>query len=62
MSTAADNYKVSDYDYVTSSIGNAVFSGLSMEQLWSCVSLSSTREELDAAVKATSDLIKLLKS
>ncbi len=43
---------ITDYNYITSSIGNAHFSGLSFEQLWSCVSLSYTREELDAAVSA----------
>ena len=47
-----ENFIITDYNYITSSIGNAHFSGLSFEQLWSCVSISYTREELDAAVSA----------
>jgi hypothetical protein len=43
---------ISDYNYIGSSLGNAYFSGLPFEQLFSCVLLSSTREELDAAVSA----------
>jgi len=45
--------KIEDYDYIGSSIGNAYFSGVSFEELWDCVSLSKTREELDAAVEIT---------
>lgn len=44
---------ISDYNYITSSIGNAIFSGLSMEQIWSCISLARNREQLDAAIEAT---------
>ena len=47
-----DNFKITDYNYIGSSVGNAYYSGLSFDQLWSCVSLSYTREELDAAVAA----------
>ena len=53
--------EITDYNYIGSSIGNAFFSGLSFEQLWSCVPLSENREQLDAAVSATitmNDLIK----
>jgi hypothetical protein len=46
-------YEITDYNYIGSSIGNAYFSGLSFDQLWSCVALSSNREELDNAVDAT---------
>jgi hypothetical protein len=45
--------KISDYNYIGSSVGNAFFSGVTFEQLWDCVSLSSTREELDDAVSTT---------
>ena len=45
-------YKISDYDYITSAIGNGIFSGLSMDQLWSCILLSKNREQLDAAITA----------
>jgi hypothetical protein len=45
--------EISDYDYIGSSIGNAFFSGLSFEELWNCVSISNTREELDAAIDIT---------
>lgn len=47
-----ENFKIRDYDYITSSVGNAYFSGLSFGELWSCVSLCYTREELDAAISA----------
>jgi hypothetical protein len=53
------DFKISDYDYIGSSIGNAFFSGVSFEQLWDCVLLSQTREELDAAVTATIRLNEL---
>jgi hypothetical protein len=52
-------YPISDYDYVTSSMGNAFFSGVSFEQLWNCVNQASSREELDAAVSATIRLNEL---
>jgi hypothetical protein len=55
------DFKISDYDYIGSSIGNAFFSGVSFQQLWDCVSLSQTREELDAAVTATIRLNELTK-
>lgn len=55
-----ENY-ISDYNYVLSSVGNAFFSGLSFEELWSCVVLSDNREELDAAVKAAISLKKICK-
>jgi hypothetical protein len=45
--------KIADYDYIGSAIGNAYYSGLTFEQLWSCVLLSTTREELDESVSAT---------
>lgn len=54
-------YKISDYDYIASAIGNGIFSGLTLDQIWSCVSLSSSREELDAAVFAAIRLKELLK-
>jgi len=44
--------EINDYNYIGSAVGNAYFSGLTFDQLWSCVSLSYTREELDAAVTA----------
>lgn len=50
---------ITDYNYILSSVGNAYCSGLTFEQLWSCVSLSNTREELDAAILATIKLMSL---
>jgi hypothetical protein len=44
---------IDDYNHIGSSIGNAYFSGLTMEELWGCVLESSNREELDFAVSAT---------
>jgi len=45
-----------------SAIGNAFFSGLSMEQLWTCVALSNNREEFDAAVEAAIQLKELVEN
>lgn len=56
-----DDYSISDYNYIGSSIGNAYFSGLTFDQLWQCVAISETREQLDAAVSATIDLNNMLK-
>jgi hypothetical protein len=52
--------KITDYNYIGSSIGNAYFSGVTYDQLWNCVVLSSNREELDAAVSATINFNKLV--
>ena len=56
-----DDYHVTDYNYIGSSVGNAFFSGLSFTQLWECVALSNNREELDAAVSATIKLTEIQK-
>ena len=45
--------KIDDYDFMGSSIGNAFFSGLSFEDLWQCVAMSKTKEDLDAAIEIT---------
>ena len=58
MST--NDYKITDYNYITSAIGNALFSGLTFDELWNCVCISNTREELDAAVQATIKLHELI--
>lgn len=56
-----NDYEITDYNYIGSSIGNAYFSGLSFEQLWNCVVLSENREQLDAAVSATITMNELIK-
>lgn len=56
-----NDYNISDYNYIGSSIGNAFFSGMTFEQLWSCVLLSKNREQLDAAVLATIKFNKISK-
>ena len=48
-----NDYEISDYNYIASAIGNAYFSGISFEQLWSAVSLSENREQLDEAIETT---------
>lgn len=53
------DYYISDYNYFGSTVGNACFSGLTIEELFSCVLLSSTREELDVAVSASIALKEL---
>ena len=54
-------FTITDYNYISSSIGNAFFSGLTFEQLWECVAISETREQLDTAVSATIDLNNIVK-
>lgn len=54
-----EQFEISDYNYIGSSIGNAYFSGLSFDQLWSCVMLSQTREQLDAAIAAQIQLSEI---
>jgi hypothetical protein len=56
-----EDHEISDYNYIGSSIGNAFFSGVSFDQLWECVFMSQTREELDAAVSATIRLNEMTK-
>jgi len=48
--------KTDPYKYVGSALGNAYFSGVSFDQLWQCIAISSTPEELDAAINATIDM------
>ena len=55
------DFEITDYNYIGSAIGNAYFSGVSFDQLWNCVSMSETREQLDAAVSATIKLNELTK-
>lgn len=43
---------ISDYNYITSAIGNAYFSGVSFDQLWQAVILSEDKKQLDAAISA----------
>ena len=54
-------FTITDYNYISSSVGNAFFSGLTFEQLWECVAISETREQLDTAVSATIDLNNIVK-
>lgn len=51
--------KITDYNYIGSSIGNAYFSGITFGELWECVFMSSSPQELDAAVSATIRLKEL---
>lgn len=53
--------EISDYNYIGSSLGNAYFSGMTFDQLWSCVVLSENREQLDEAVSKTIKLNEMVK-
>ena len=55
-----DEYEITDYNYITSAVGNAYFSGLTFDDLWGCISLSQNREELDEAVSAAIYLNELI--
>lgn len=54
------NDEITDYNYITSTIGNAFFSGLSFDELWECVVVSTSREDFDTAVDATIKLKELI--
>ena len=53
------DFEISDYNYITSAIGNAHFSNITFSEVWECISLSSSREELDAAISITIKLKEL---
>ena len=53
-------YEIDDYNHILSSIGNAYFSGITFDQLWSCINISESREDLDAAIAATIRLTEIL--
>lgn len=53
--------KIDDYDYIGSAIGNAYFSGLTLEELWECVLIAENREQLDTAVDISIKLKQILK-
>lgn len=59
--TTKNDFEITDWNYITSSIGNAFFSGLEFSELWDCVALSENREELDAAISATIQLKEITK-
>lgn len=52
--------KITDYNYILSSVGNAYFSGLSFDDLWNAIRVSETREQLDTAVSASIELRELI--
>ena len=51
---------ISDWNYILSTVGNALFSGLTFEQFWDCVTQAKNREELDAAVSASIRMKELI--
>lgn len=58
-----NDFKITDYNYIGSAIGNAYFSNVQFAQLWSCVSIAQTREEFDEAIDATirlNDIVKVV--
>lgn len=52
--------EVDDWNYIMSTLGNAYFSGLTLPEIWDCVSISSDREQFDVAVSANLRLKELL--
>jgi hypothetical protein len=51
---------ISDFDYILSAVGNAYFSKLTFDDLWQCVKLSETREELDVAIETLIQIRELI--
>lgn len=56
-----NDFKITDYNYIASTMGNAYYSGVTYEELWDCISMAQTREELDEAVSATIKLKELIR-
>jgi hypothetical protein len=56
-----NDYKITDYNHILSSIGNAYFSGLTFNDLWNCVLVSDNREELDVAISTSIKLKEMTK-
>jgi len=52
--------KISDWNYIMSTLGNAYHSDLTFNEVWSCVSVSCTPEQFDAAVLITFRLKEIL--
>jgi hypothetical protein len=48
-----------EYCYFSSAVGNAFFSGLSFEQVWSCILIAADAKQFDAAISATIALNEL---
>lgn len=44
--------RISEYNYVASATGNAIYSGLSFEEFWWCMLEAKNPAELDAGVSA----------
>lgn len=60
MSVSYDD--VDPFKWSGSTIGNAYFSGVSMDQLWLAVSIAKTQHELDAAIDITIKLNNKVRS
>lgn len=52
--------RLTDYDYVRSALGNAIYSGLSITDLWPIICVADTAEEFDQAVDAAIRLKEIL--
>jgi hypothetical protein len=52
--------RVDDWDYIMSTLGNAYYSDLTFDEVWSCVNVSCTPEQFDAAVLITLRLKEIL--
>lgn len=48
-----DDFQIDPFMYAGSTLGNALFSGLTLEEVFSCAKQASSFEEFDAAVSAT---------
>lgn len=55
-----NDFEPDDWDYLTSTVCNAYFSGMTFEELIDCVMMSANKEELDAAVVATLGLKEIV--
>lgn len=53
--------KITDYNYISSAAGNALYSGISFEEFWWCMLEARNPSELDAGICAGIQLKELLR-
>ena len=44
--------RITDYNYIASAAGNALYSGMSFEEFWWCMLEAKNPQELDAGISA----------
>ena len=48
--------KLSEWQWFSSALGNAIFTGFTLQDIWQAVELCNSAEEFDAAIQSLIDL------